>query len=254
MSDLGEISAELNEALGRLERVLTRFAVLDQGRLAAIQAEVGRRPDGRQAAALLARARGLLRQASEGTRAARGAGEDWLSQHGSSQGGASDGQEFQAGAKSPGYESQAAFSTGFETPGGRAYFRPQEVGHRKSAMALAAFPGEYTLDAHGTTQSVLIDEQWRSGAEVAALIEADPGWGQRPVRLFACNTGRGEVPVAQEIANLLGVPVTAPVGIAWSTTDGRYGVYPVEVKIVNGVVVEMEDEDAEGIWRVFYPE
>lgn len=254
MSDLGEISAELSEALTRLERVLARFSDLDRNRLASIQAELGRRPDGRQAAAFIARARGLLRQAGEGTLAARRAGEGWLSQHGSDQGGGSGGQEFQAGSRSPGFESQSSFSTGFETLGGRAYFRPEEREHRISAKVLPAFPGEYTLDAHGASQGVLIDGQWRSASEVAALIEADPRWGGRPVRLFVCETGLGEAPIAQEIANILGVPVTAPVGIAWSSSEGDYGVYPVRVTIVNGVVVERADEDVEGIWRVFHPD
>jgi hypothetical protein len=232
VSDLGEISAELSEALGRLERVLARCAALDRDILAPLQAEIARRPDGRGAAALIDRARGLLRQAAEGTVAARRAGEAWLSQHGSA---------------------DAGRSSGFDTPGGRAYYPPAEPGMREVAATLPEFPGEYTFDAHGSSEHVFIGEETLSAREVAELIRADGRWGGRPVRLFSCDTGLGRAPIAQALANLLKVKVTAPEGRAWSSADGTHGVYPIEVKVVQGAVVEVPNLDAEGSWREFDP-
>jgi hypothetical protein len=233
VSDLGEISAELSEVLGRLERVLAQFGALDRNALAPIQAEVSRHPDGRQAAALIERARSMLRQAAEGAVAARRAGEDWLAQHGSS---------------------HAGHSSGFETPGGRAYYPPTEPDLREAAAALPAFPGEYTFDAHGSSEHVFIGDETLSAPEAAALIESDEKWDGRPIRLFSCNTGLGESPIAGEIAKLLGVKVTAPEGRAWSSADGRYGVHPIEVKVVEGAVVEVPNRKVEGTWREFYPD
>jgi hypothetical protein len=233
VSDLGEISAELNEALGRLERLLAQLAELDRSSLAPLQAELSRRPDGRHIAALIERARQLLRRASEGTNAARRAGGDWLAQHGSS---------------------HAGYSSGFEITGGRAYLQPQEWEHRRAAAALPEFSGEYTLVAHGNSEHVYIGEDPLSATEVAELIELDPGWNHQPVRLFSCETGRGNPPFAQELAKVLGVKVTAPDGIAWASADGRYGVHPIEVRIVEGEVVEVPNERVEGQWREFYPD
>lgn len=233
MSDLGEISAELSEALGRLERLLANLTELDRSSLAPLQAELSRRPDGRQAAALIGRARGLLRQASEGTVAARRAGSDWLAQHGSG---------------------HAGHSSGFEISGGRAYLPVQEREHRAAAAALPEFPGEYTFVAHGNSEHVYIGDDPLSVAGVAELIESDPGWDHKPVRLFSCETGRGSAPFAQELAKLLGTKVTAPDGIAWFSADGRHGVFPIEVRVVGGEVVEVWNEEAEGRWREFYPD
>lgn len=233
MSDLGEISAELMELLGRLERGLGRLGALDRDTLAAVQAEASRHPEGKPAAALIDRARGQLRQAAEGTVAARRAGEDWLAQHGSAQGGR---------------------SSGFDTPGGRAYFPPSESKVREAAAALPAFPGEYTFDAHGSSEHVFIGGEKLSAQDVAELIEADERWGGRPVRLFSCDTGCGDDPIAAEVAKILGLKVTAPEGRAWSSADGRFGVFPIEIRIVQGAVVEVPNYDAEGSWREFNPD
>ncbi|HET7589159.1 MAG TPA: hypothetical protein VFK14_03085 [Solirubrobacterales bacterium] len=233
MSDLGEISAELNEALGRLERLLAQLSELDRRSLAPLQAELSRLPDGRRAAALIDRARQLLRQASEGTVAARRAGAGWLSRHGSSQVGGSH---------------------GFDTPGGRAYYPPMESNLRELAAVLPEFPGEYTFDAHGSDEHVFIGEETLSAQEVAELIEADERWGRRPVRLFSCDTGLGEAPIAEQLAKILKVKVTAPEGRAWSSADGRHGVFPIETKLVQGVVVEGPNYKAEGRWREFDPD
>lgn len=233
MSELGEISAELDEALARLQRLLASLSELDRSSLAPLQAELSRHPDGRHAAALIDRARSLLRQASEGTVAARRAGRDWLAQHGSS---------------------QTSHAAGFEISGGRAYLPVQESEHRTAAAALPQFSAEYTFVAHGDAEHVLIGDEELSAAEVAELVRSDSNWGHKPIRLFSCETGRGDQPLAQQLAKLLGVKVTAPDGIAWAAADGRYGIYPIEVKIIDGEVAEVWNEEVEGSWREFYPD
>jgi hypothetical protein len=234
VSELGEISAELNQALDRLERLLASLAELDRGSLAPLQAELSSRPDGRHAAALIVRARQLLRQAADAVVAARGAGREWLTQHGSSDGGHAP--------------------AGFEIKGGRAYLRAEESEHRSAAAALPEFPAEYTFVAHGDPEHVYIGEDPLSAAEAAELIRSDGNWNRSPVRLFSCETGRGAAPFAQELAKILGVRVTAPDGIAWAAADGSYGIHPIEVKIVRGEVVEVRNEEVEGSWREFYPD
>jgi hypothetical protein len=232
LSDLGEISAELRQELARLERLLLRFAEIDRAHLAALQSQLERTANGRPAAAMVAQARQSLRQAAGAAAAARRAGAGWLAQHGSGEPGG---------------------SSGFSTPGGRAYYPPEEAGHRTAAANLPPFPGEYTLDAHGDSEHVFVGGQPLSAADVVELIEADTGWGRRPIRLFSCNTGHGQEPIAAEIADLARVRVTAPAGIAWSSADGKYGVFPIEVRIVNGAVVEVPNRKREGSWREFDP-
>ncbi|OLT29523.1 hypothetical protein BJF79_40765 [Actinomadura sp. CNU-125] len=54
--------------------------------------------------------------------------------------------------------------------------------------------------------------------EVADLIRNDPNWDGREVMLISCETGDGDF--ATQLAQRLGVPVTAPNGLAWSNDDG----------------------------------
>jgi hypothetical protein len=264
MSDLGEISSELTAALDRLDRVLGRFLQLDRETLAPLQAEATRDPRLRQVAALIARARGLVRQAGDGTLAARGAGADWLAQHGAADAGGSgawhafDGGHGgeRSGSPGPGSGSpavEAAWAERLRTPGGMAYYPSSDFGLRAAAATLPPFSGEYTFDAHGRGDCVEFGRREMSAGEIAELIRADNRWGGRPVRLFSCNTGRGESPVAAELAKVLGVRVVAPDDLAWSAADGWTGVAPVKQMKVNGVVVEVPDRDHEGAWRVFDP-
>jgi hypothetical protein len=232
VSDLGEISAELMSALDRLDSVLQRFGEVDRTRLAPIEVEVAKDPRLRPTVALIARARALVRQARSGTVAARRAGQDWLSQHGAA---------------------QAAWVEGSDIAGGRAYFAADESGMREATAALPSFPGEYTFVAHGSSDGVYIGATELTATAVAELIRSDEKWNNHPVRLFACNTGRGENPIAAELASLLGVSVTAPDDFAWLGADGRFGVAPVKSASVNGVVVEVPDCANKGRWRVFDP-
>ncbi|HEX7245792.1 MAG TPA: hypothetical protein VF245_09530 [Solirubrobacterales bacterium] len=265
MSDLGKISAELTGALDRLGRVLDRFHALDRVSLEPIQAQAVKEPELRHVAALVARARTLVRQAGEAAVAARAAGEDWLSQHGSRDSGGSGSWQLAEGERrgdwdgpaSGGFGSAAvetAWGKRIPTAGGMAYYPSDEGGLCEAAKSLPPFPGEYTLDAHGRSDCVVFDGRELGASEIAELIRADERWRGRPVRLFSCNTGRGENPVAGELAKLLGVRVTAPDDLVWSGADDWVGVAPIKETTVNGVVVAVPDRDREGSWRVFDPE
>jgi hypothetical protein len=264
LSDLGEISTELNAALARLTQVADRFADLDRRQLAPLEAELCRSPQGQRAAALIARARGLVRQAEGGARVARGAGADWLAQHGSGEAGGSGagggcGEETGMPTDDTGSAGFAAApvrgaaAVGIGVPGGRAYFDPGETQQRTAAASLPPFDGEYTLVAHGASDHVFVADHELGAAEVAELIRSDPGWGGRPVRLLSCNTGRGEGSIAAQLAERLGVEVTAPDDIAWFSAEGWTAVAPVKVVTIGGEEVSLPDWDNQGRWRVFAP-
>lgn len=263
MSDLGEISSELAAALDRLERVLGRFLRLDRETLTPLQAEAARDPGLRQAAALIARARDLVRRAGEGALAAREAGADWLAQHGAVEAGGSGAWHASAaeqrewdrssgsGFASPAVE--AVWAERLQTRGGVAYYPSGELDMRTAAAKVPPFKGEYTFDAHGRSDCVEFGRREIGAGEIAELIRADDRWAGRPVRLFSCNTGRGENPIAAELAEALGVRVVAPDDLVWSAADGWTGVAPIKQRLVDGVVVEGPDYDREGAWRVFDP-
>jgi hypothetical protein len=61
-----------------------------------------------------------------------------------------------------------------------------------------------------------------SHRQLARYMESS-GWKGQPVRLVACNTGNsdGGKPVAQDLANKLGVRVTAPTEKVWIYPDGK---------------------------------
>lgn len=263
MSDLGEISAEVRATLARLDHALARFAALDQSQLAPLEAQLGKSPQTQQVAAMIATARALMREARNGATAARSSGAGWLSQHGSGEPGSSrGGGPGESDGQPLGLERTASFGSaaveavwaaGIDTPGGRAYFPAGEPEMLKAAVTLPGFAGEYSFDAHGRSDRVEFGSEMLSAAEVAELIRADDRWEGRPVRLFSCNTGSGEDPIAAQLASLLGVRVTAPDDLVWSYPDGTVVVGPPKATIVNGKVVEVPDPGAGKGWREFFP-
>ncbi|MFE3446706.1 hypothetical protein ACFXNW_27065, partial [Nocardia sp. NPDC059180] len=117
-------------------------------------------------------------------------------------------------------ELQDLYDTGLETPAGRAYYEPDDQDMRDSALALQAIPGFYTLDLHGSPEAAYIGDDELTAAELAELVRADPNWNGEPIRLFSCETGQGEDPFAQHLADELGVTVHAPTELAWGYADG----------------------------------
>ncbi|MHC1710571.1 MAG: hemagglutinin repeat-containing protein [Solidesulfovibrio sp.] len=69
----------------------------------------------------------------------------------------------------------------------------------------------YTISGHGTPSHVEdANSKHLTPGDLEALIRADTNWGNKPIFLDACSTGKGDNSFAQELANRLGVIVVAP--------------------------------------------
>ena len=148
---------------------------------------------------------------------------------------------------------QSSWAQGFATPAGRAYFPPSEGAMRDLATALKPFEGEYTVDAHGSPTSVSAGGTELGAPELAELVQADPGWRGRPVRLFSCNTGQSEQPIAADLATELNVKVTAPKDFVWSNSKGESWVGSYEWKMVGGTMQRVPGPPRADGWKVFKP-
>ena len=147
-----------------------------------------------------------------------------------------------------------AWNDGLDTNAGRAYYESSDTPMRLAAERLNPFEGEYAVDMHGSPDAVHFAESSFDSGELAELIRADPRWDNRPVRLMSCETGQGDQPIAQNLANELGVPVTAPTELAWSKSDGEATVAPAVWRQVDGIWVQVPgDTPADGGWRTFSP-
>ena len=156
---------------------------------------------------------------------------------------------------SPG--AKLVWNDGFDTQAGRAYYPSSDADMRAVATALKPFEGEYTVDAHGDPNVVQVGTVQLDANQVSELIKADSNWNNQPVRLFSCNTGEGADPIAQRVADNLGVTVTAPIEPVWSDLDGNSFVAPahLEWQEVGGKfeeVVVPGDPIPDG-WRTFTP-
>jgi hypothetical protein len=148
-----------------------------------------------------------------------------------------------------------AWKSGFDTRAGRAYYTPGDTRLRTAAEALPPFPGEYTVDLHGTPERVVVGDSSLDAGQLAELVQADPRWNNRPVRLFSCLTGQGDRPIAQELADHLGAEVTAPTDLVWSDSAGEHLVAPGVWKTIGGTQVMVPGPEAPGGgWRAFRPE
>ncbi|URN07043.1 hypothetical protein LUW74_29425 [Actinomadura madurae] len=106
-----------------------------------------------------------------------------------------------------------------ETPAGRAFYGPDEGGMRDLAGRVPADPQRFVVDGHGDADGMRVGGRRLSVDDVADLIRNDPNWNGREVMLLSCETGDGQF--ATQLAQRLGVPVTAPNGLAWSDSDGN---------------------------------
>lgn len=166
------------------------------------------------------------------------------------------------GSKPPAIEfsspgAKLAWNDGFDTQAGRAYYPSSDNNMRSVATALKPFEGEYTVDAHGNPSNVFVGHAELDANQVSELIKADANWNNQPVRLFSCNTGQGFDPIAQHVADKLGVQVTAPIERAWSGMSGDSFVAPAKTvqRMINGrikQVVVPGDVIPDG-WRTFMP-
>ncbi|CAM3804532.1 hypothetical protein [Smaragdicoccus niigatensis] len=140
----------------------------------------------------------------------------------------------------------------FSTAVGSAFFYAWDPRFRAASNDVPAYPGEYVLDIHGTPDSVSLcdsDGNWTdlTVAEFATVVRGT-GWDGSPIRLFACHTGAGSF--AQDLADILGVPVTAPDRAVWSFADGRPPVVADPVTDIHG---RTGPDPSGGSWQTFQP-
>ncbi|MEU9704353.1 hypothetical protein [Streptomyces sp. NPDC047981] len=137
------------------------------------------------------------------------------------------------------------------TDSGEAFYGLDDAQMREMASKLEPEQGAFTVDLHGTPNSVEVDGRSISAEELGAYLTSDQSdWDGEPVRLMSCETGQGEEPFAQELADNLGVPVTAPTELAWSDSQGNSWV-------ASGVFDEYGDMQStwppDGEWVTFEP-
>ncbi|MBT2772621.1 hypothetical protein J7J47_10300, partial [Halomonas sp. ISL-60] len=116
--------------------------------------------------------------------------------------------------------------TGMVDPLGLAtldFFKPGSLGQRAFQNAQAP-DGETYVKGHGDRYGVQND---RTGDRVPMTVQEladklrEEGWKEgEPVTLVSCNTGDGDFP--QQLANELGVPVTAPDGYVSAKYSGDF--------------------------------
>ncbi|WP_067711935.1 hypothetical protein [Nocardia yamanashiensis] len=114
---------------------------------------------------------------------------------------------------------QRVYDGGVDIAGGRAYYD----GDPKSlALAKVAKPvqGYYMLDMHGSSLKAYFGREDLYAAELAKLIRADPNWKGQPVWMNVCEAGKGDNPLAQLVANNLGVKVKGATTLVWGQGDG----------------------------------
>jgi RHS repeat-associated protein len=88
--------------------------------------------------------------------------------------------------------------------------------------ASRATPLEGVLDVvvHGTEATFEIGANTVNHRVLAGLIQRNPQFVGQPIRLVSCNGGSLPRGVAKNLANKLGVPVSAPNDVVWAWPDG----------------------------------
>ena len=66
---------------------------------------------------------------------------------------------------------------------------------------------------------IRVGDRTFSAQEFADVLRRDPNWDGKPLRLLSCDAGTSGL--ARDLAHELGVPVTAPRGLAWTDGNGR---------------------------------
>lgn len=81
----------------------------------------------------------------------------------------------------------------------------------------------------------------------AKLIKKNGGYHGQEVRLLSCSTGKLDSGFAQNLANKLGVPVTAPTSILWARPSGTH-------YVADDDGTGRADRHRMGTFRTFYPQ
>ena len=82
----------------------------------------------------------------------------------------------------------------------------------------------YDIKCHGAADSVKVFASVVDETELARIILYRNDYDGRPIRLLACETGKGKNCIAQKLADLLGVDVQAPTEIIWAKSGGKFSI------------------------------
>ncbi|MCP9980038.1 ADP-ribosyltransferase [Actinomadura madurae] len=135
---------------------------------------------------------------------------------------------------------------------GRALYGPDEPYMRNTAGMVPPDPaGRFVLDAHGNSDGPIVGDRPMSATDLAALIRSDPNWNGRDLLLLSNNTGDGRF--ASDLAQNLGVRVTAPTGAVDVDARGNPESSGWTVSNPDGTTADPDPvrrftSDAEGQW------
>ncbi|MDX3657183.1 hypothetical protein PV646_07680 [Streptomyces sp. ID05-26A] len=91
-----------------------------------------------------------------------------------------------------------------------------------SATTVAPDPHRYTVDVHGSVDSVRVGDTKLTPRDLADIIRGAGDWdGKQPIRLLSCQTGNNPDGFAAHLSKELGVEVVAPVKDAWVDDMGN---------------------------------
>jgi hypothetical protein len=104
------------------------------------------------------------------------------------------------------------------------------------------------VDADGNVREL-------DASQFSEVVRKATGWAGEPVRLFSCDTGRNQEGFAQQLANQLGVPVTAPTAPVWSTPGGGLPIVSdLDWVKRDDVWVSLPKDPPSGTWVTFEPQ
>lgn len=261
MSELEQMCATLRAALTQTRPVVSALTQsadrLRHSAIAAGQAGAGsQRSGGRDAAAALYAAAQSCTQAATLLDQTIRDGERYIAATvGATGGAAGENRDARSAISPPGIFQAAAFATA----GGAAFFDGSDDEFRAAALDVPPFAGEFVLDLHGTSDSVAVRDDggnWHEAgaADFAEIVRSSTQWQEgTPIRLFACDTGAEAEGFAQQLADKLGVQVTAPTKPVWSSPDRSVTVSDGEWRNIAGTRRWMPRRPPNGAWQTFEP-
>lgn len=117
--------------------------------------------------------------------------------------------------------------------------------------------GFLDIVAHGspTTMQVSVNGadvelNWRAFAQ---MVRRNSQYSRQGIRLISCNTGSDPSGFAQNLANKLGVPVTAPNNIVWVYPNGNMIVAPRMSNDRKSVLFNYPHRTIRGAFVTYYP-
>lgn len=136
---------------------------------------------------------------------------------------------------------------------GRFFLAQGDQFRRVADTMPATKDGSYLAMIHGSPDAVGVGDMALDAHSLAFLIRSDPSYCQgQSVTLFSCSTGQA-AGFAQQLADALDAPVTAPTSLAWlpPEADGSILITPMD-PTTGGPVRDLHGKGL-GAWRRFVP-